>query len=144
MFSKACEYGIKAAIHICRRSQKGERVALHAIASAIDSPVSFTAKILQSLARDNIISSIKGPTGGYEFSEANQVEITLLHIVRAIDGDKIYHGCGLGLAQCNASKPCPLHDQFKTIRDELKSMLESTTINELTNGLHQGTAFLKR
>lgn len=144
MFSKACEYGIKATIHIAHQSQKGERVSLKAVAKAIDSPIAFTAKIVQSLAKNDIISSTKGPTGGYEILESRQSIITAYHIVEAIDGDKIYNGCGLGLKQCNELKPCPIHFKFKAIRDDLKAMLQSTTVLELTSGLHQGLAFLKR
>ncbi len=144
MFSKACEYGIKAAIHISKESQKGQRSSLKEVADAIDSPVAFTAKILQSMAKEGIIVSVKGPTGGYETADSETARITLLDIVTAIDGDKIYNGCGLGLKQCNELKPCPLHYQFKAVRDELKEMLESTTIMELTNGLYEGNAYLKR
>lgn len=144
MFSKACEYAIRATIHISHQSQNGNRVSLKAIAKAIDSPVAFTAKILQSLAKNNVITSTKGPTGGYEIIENTNNNVTLLHVVKAIDGDKIYSGCGLGLNKCNENKPCPMHDQFKTIRDELKTMLATTSIKELTNGLPQGMCVLKR
>jgi len=144
MFSKACEYGIRAAIHISHQSQNGNRVSLKTIAKAIDSPVAFTAKILQSLAKNDVIASTKGPNGGYEIIESPDSYVTLLHIVNAIDGDKIYNGCGLGLNTCNEQKPCPMHDQFKAIRDELKTMLATTSIKELTNGLPQGMCVLKR
>lgn len=143
MFSKACEYGIKAAIHICRQSQKEERVSLKAIAKAIDSPVAFTAKILQSLAKDDIIASTKGAKGGYEIND-EIVEVTLFDIVKAIDGKSIYSECGLGLKACNAAKPCPLHFQFKAVRDDLKTMLKTTTLIELADGLQEGVSFLKR
>lgn len=144
MFSKACEYGIRAIIHISHQSQQGRRVSLKEVAKAIDSPVAFTAKILQSLANNQVIISLKGPTGGYEISEKKQTKITLHQIVEAIDGDKIYNGCGLGLKQCNERKPCPIHFKFKVIRDDLKSMLQTTTIAELADGLHEGMAFLRR
>ncbi len=144
MFSKACEYGIRATIHISDRSQQGERVSLKAVAKAIDSPVAFTAKILQSLAKHNLVISTKGASGGYEIPEKRRSEITLFHIVEAIDGDNIYNGCGLGLKNCNERKPCPMHHQFKSIRDDLKHMLQSTTVQQLANELHDGLAFLKR
>lgn len=144
MFSKACEYGIRAAIHIGHQSKLGKRVSLKDVAKVIDSPVAFTAKILQALAKDGIIISTKGPTGGYEISDEKNLKITLLQIVNAIDGDKIYNGCGLGLKQCNASKPCPLHHQFASIRNELKDMLSTTTVQNLSEGLHEGLYFLKR
>ena len=144
MFSKACEYGIKATIHISRQSQLGNRVSLKAVAREIDSPVAFTAKILQSLANNKIVVSKKGSSGGYEIADNAQNRITLYQIVDAIDGDSIYNGCGLGLKQCNEQKPCPIHFKFKAIRDDLKTMLQTTSIHELTDGLNEGITFLKR
>ena len=44
MFSKACEYGIRAMVHIAMQSERGERTGLKEVAEAIDSPVAFTSK----------------------------------------------------------------------------------------------------
>jgi len=143
MFSKACEYGIRAVIHIGHQSKQGKRVSLKAVAKAIDSPVAFTAKILQALAKEGLVISSKGPTGGYEISAKKSADVTLLQIVKAIDGNKIYNGCALGLKQCNAEKPCPLHDQFVAIRGELKAMLTKTTIQSLASDLEGKIYFLK-
>ena len=63
MFSKACEYGIRAAVYIAHQSMEGRRVSLKEIAEKIDSPVAFTAKILQQLSRNGIVESIKGAGG---------------------------------------------------------------------------------
>lgn len=71
-------------------------------------------------------------------------KIKLQQIVSAIDGDAIYVGCGLGLKECSEKHPCPVHDKFKAIREELRKMLESTNIYELTQGLSEGLTFLKR
>lgn len=142
MFSKSCEYGIKAMIFIAQQSQKKQRVALKEIANAIDSPEAFTAKILQALARNNIIVSMKGANGGYEV-DLNK-PITLLAIVTAIDGDKIYNGCALGLRECGDDKPCPMHHEFKVIRANLKQTLQNTSLYQLTQGLNDGLTFLKQ
>ncbi len=144
MFSKACEYGIRAAIYISHQSQAGNRVSLKEVAAAIDSPVAFTAKILQSLAKSKIIISTRGQTGGYEIDKEKYATIKLSQIVEAIDGEAIFTSCGLGLRECNAAKPCPLHFQFKAIRDDLQRMLQNTTLLQLAQGLHAGTAFLKQ
>lgn len=144
IFSKACEYGIRSVLHIATQSKDGKRVSLKEIAAAIDSPEAFTAKILQQLARHRIVDSIKGPNGGFEIAPNKMGEIYLSHIVKAIDGDQVYRGCGLGLAECNEDKPCPVHNQFKQIRDELKDMLESTSMDDLTTQLKDGLTFLKR
>lgn len=143
MFSKACEYGIRASIYIAEQSLEGERVSLKDIAAEIDSPVAFTAKILQKLRKHGIISSLKGPTGGFQIHMDRIGRITLSDIVYAIDGDHIYTGCGLGLNKCNEEHPCPLHYDFKKVRDDLKQMLESTNLRDLALKLEKGSAFLK-
>ncbi|MCP4443361.1 MAG: Rrf2 family transcriptional regulator [Aureispira sp.] len=142
MFSKACEYGIKATVYIHNQSQKGNRVNLKSVAKAIDSPVAFTAKILQSLTHNDIITSTKGATGGYEVL-SHHSKTNLLELVKAIDGDKIYNGCALGFEHCSSDKPCPIHAEFKSVREDLKEMLLSTTIEGLARDLSKGKAFLK-
>lgn len=144
MFSKACEYGIRATVYIAVQSLKERRVNLKEIAKAIESPEAFTAKILQQLVKSNIIDSTKGPSGGFEINKTQFKQIKLSQIVSAIDGDSIYTGCGLGLKECDENKPCPVHDKFKNIRDELRQMLETTSIEELSLGLKEGLTFLKR
>lgn len=144
MFSKACEYGIKASIYIALNSYEGKRVSLKEIAREINSPEAFTAKILQDLVRYNLINSTKGAYGGFEIDKNNIRHIKLAQIVNAIDGNDIYEGCGLGLNVCNENHPCPVHDQFKIIRKELKAMLENTNLEQLLLDIKAGASFLKR
>lgn len=144
MFSKACEYGIRASTYIALQSLEGKRVSLKEIAEEIDSPVAFTAKILQQLSRNKIVDSVKGATGGFEIERAAIDNVKLSQIVHAIDGNKVYEGCGLGLNKCNANKPCPVHDRFVQIRDDLRFMLENTSLFEMTAGLEEGLTYLKR
>lgn len=144
MFSKACEYGTRAAIYIAEQSLDSRKVSLKELANAIDSPVAYTSKILQLLSQNQLIISEKGPTGGYYIDRSKLEKITLSKIVFAIDGDSIYKGCGLGLHKCNEKMPCPVHFQFKVIRDQLKEMLETTTLLDLALGIKQGLSVLKR
>ena len=143
MFSKACEYGIKAAIFIAINSYEGRRVSPKEIAEEINSPQAFTAKILQDLVRNNIVFSIKGAHGGFELDKSQISKIKIAQIVKAIDGDKIYNGCALGLEICDENHPCPVHDKFKSVRDELKYMLETTSLEELALNIKSGASFLK-
>lgn len=144
MFSKACEYGIRASIFVAEQSLLDKKVSLKDIAKAIDSPEAYTSKILQQLSRNYIINSEKGPTGGFSMSKEELDKVKLSTIVKAIDGDAIYNGCGLGLKNCNEKMPCPAHSRFKLIRDELKNMLETTLVKSLTLDLKEGLTFLKR
>lgn len=143
MFSKACEYGIRAAIYIAGQSLQSRRVSLKDVAKAIESPEAYTSKILQQLVRNNLINSEKGPTGGFSMDKQGLEKVKLSSIVSAIDGDAVYNGCGLGLKQCNEKKPCPVHNQFKSIRENLKEMLETTTVTSLATDLEKGLTFLK-
>ncbi|WP_242202946.1 RrF2 family transcriptional regulator [Aestuariivivens insulae] len=143
MFSKACEYGIKATIFIAIKSYEGVRVSPKEIAKEIDSPEAFTAKILQALVRHDVISSLKGAYGGFEIAKDRIPLVKLADIVNAIDGDAIYNGCGLGLHKCSETHPCPVHDKFKAIREGLKDMLERTSLEELALDIKSGASFLK-
>lgn len=144
MFSKACEYGIRASIYIALQSLDDKRTSLKDIAKETGSPVAFTAKILQQLSKNRIIDSVQGATGGFEIVKNKINHIKLSEIVYAIDGDNVYIGCGLGLEECNANKPCPVHDKFVAVREGLRHMLENTTLHEMTTGLETGLTFLKR
>ena len=44
----------------------------------------------------------------------------------------------------DASKPCPLHDHFLSIREDLRKMLERTSVHDLMSGLKEGETYLKR
>lgn len=143
MFSKTCEYGIRATIFIASESYQNKRVGLKDIAQKIDSPEAFTAKILQILSKDNIINSIKGVGGGFEIPRETMKDIKLAQIVNALEGDRVFTGCGLGLNHCSDEHPCPMHEKFKSIRNELAFMLENTNLEELAMGIKTGDTFLR-
>lgn len=130
MLSKTCEYAVRAVIYIAQQTKDGNRVGIKDVAKGIDSPEYFIAKILQEMVRKNLLQSTKGPNGGFHLDE-KYMKNSLAVIVRHFDGDKIFSGCALGLKRCSETSPCPLHDQFKGIRNNLKQLLESTTIRDL-------------
>lgn len=131
MFSKSCEYALRAVIFIAKETFLGNKPGVKDISQATNSPEAFTGKILQKLIKYNIIVSVKGPYGGFYMNELKTKNVQLSEIVAIIDGDTIYVDCGLGLRECNAEKPCPLHDKFIAIRNSLKRMLETTTVYDL-------------
>lgn len=143
MFSKTCEYAIRAVLFIAQKSSDGRRVGIKEIAKGIDSPEHFIAKILQDLGRGGFVQSQKGPTGGF-YLDKPALNKTLADIVRRVDGDKIFSGCGLGLMQCSETKPCPLHEDFKKIRKEIFEMLQKSKLGEFNERLEGELMFLKR
>ena len=143
MFSKACEYAIRAMLFIAQKSEPGNNIGIKEISKGIDAPEYFLAKILQDLSRKGIVQSIKGPNGGF-YLDKSAKKNTLADIVRAVDGDDLFTGCGLGLKICSEKNPCPLHDEFKIIRKKIHNMLESATLAEFNVDLLRGLRHLKR
>ncbi|RDK89186.1 RrF2 family transcriptional regulator [Marinirhabdus gelatinilytica] len=144
MFSKSCEYGIKATLFIAQKSQRGERVSLKEIAAATNSPTAFTAKILQILAKANIVNSTKGPNGGFEIEKVRLEKTSIKQIVLAIDGNQLFDGCALGLEKCNENEPCPMHEKFVIIRNQLNETLQSSTLLKVAKDLNLGLTVLKQ
>jgi Rrf2 family transcriptional regulator, iron-sulfur cluster assembly transcription factor len=142
MFSKACKYAIKALIYLASRSDEDRKIGLIEIAHAIDSPMHFTAKIMQILSKQGIVSSLKGPNGGF-FIEQFGPEIKLIEVVRAVDGVAHLNGCGLGLKGCSTDHPCPIHDEFSEVRNRLNQLLSEQTIQQLAAEIKNGHAHLK-
>ena len=136
MFSKACEYGIRALTVIAMASKEERKVGIKEVCKLSQTPESFTAKILQNLVKRGILNSQKGPAGGFYITK-DLAAITLYDIVEAIDGKGIFSKCGLGLSACNAQKPCPMHFQFEVVRNELNLMCENNTLQDLVVGFHE-------
>ena len=143
MFSKTCEYAIRALIFIAQKSKDRSRISIKDISSGIDSPEYFIAKILQDLSRKGFVQSAKGPNGGFYMNDAN-LEQSVADIVREIDGDKLFSGCGLGLKECSEDHPCPIHNDFKHIRQEIKDMLDNSKIEMFVKNLDLKLTFLKK
>ncbi len=142
MFSKACEYAIRAVLYIAIKSIDGSKLSIKEIAKEIDSPESFTAKILQSLSREGIISSIKGPNGGF-YLEPKSKPIPLAAIVKVIDGEGILHSCALGLKECSDTFPCPIHEDIKSYKTRLRQVMNEKTVQQLSKELKDGKTFLR-
>lgn len=142
MFSKSCEYAIKAMIYVAQKSKNGERVGIKEIAKSTSAPEHFIAKIMQDLSRKKLVDSFKGPNGGFFLNEDN-LKTSLADIVKATDGNGIYTDCVLGLKSCSESTPCPVHNEFKAIKKNLIKMIETNTIGDFNKKLDAGSSFLK-
>jgi Rrf2 family protein len=141
MISKACQYGIRAVIFIASRHDKGIKLNISQIAREVDAPEAFTAKILQLLNKHRIITSLKGPSGGF-FIEKFQLEQSVINIVNAIDGTSVFKECILGLKQCSNSYPCPVHDEYKLAREALQNTFELFTIQHLALHVNEGNSYI--
>lgn len=141
MLSKSCKYAIRATIFVASKMGKDDKPGVKQISKAIDAPEAFTAKILQTLTKHKIISSLKGPYGGF-FIESYQLGQPVINIVNAVDGLSVFKECGLGLKQCSEKHPCPMHNEYKQVRNKLLKTFEETTIEKLVSTLNEGNAYI--
>ncbi len=127
MLSNSCRYGIRAVMYLANQPAGNGKTGIKQISKDLQLPTPFLAKILQQLAKQKILISLKGPHGGFSLMK-DPKRITLLDIVRTIDGDGIFTNCIIHNDTCsNVSKHkniCALHDDYSQIRSGLIEALQ--------------------
>jgi Rrf2 family iron-sulfur cluster assembly transcriptional regulator len=134
MLSNSCRYGIRAVIYLASQPLDKGKTGIKKISSDLELPTPFLAKILQQLAKQKILSSTKGPNGGFAILRDPR-KITLLDIVNAIDGTDVFTNCVMHNGTCEATKKemkrCPLHDDYDKIRTSMVRLFSNKTIYDL-------------
>ena len=133
LYSRPCEYAIRTMAYLARVSPD-KRVQVQEIAASEGIPAPFLAKVLQQLARSNLVNSFKGPGGGFSLNRP-PIAINLYEIFRVVDGVEDLDRCAVGLAECNDFAPCPLHDTWKSVRVHLLQYLQKTTLKEMASAV---------
>jgi Rrf2 family iron-sulfur cluster assembly transcriptional regulator len=136
MFSKSTEYALRALIYLSQNSSIDRKIGMLELSEAIDSPKSFTAKILQHLTQGNkLISSVSGPSGGFYLAEEAK-KTSILEVLEHLDKDQTISGCILGLRECSELNPCPMHADYKKIRSQMLEMLGTKSLETLASEMN--------
>lgn len=134
MLSNTCKYGLRAIVYIAGHSSQEKKVGIKKISAELDLPMPFLAKILQSLARQKILLSSKGPNGGFALT-GDADNIHLIDIVKAIDGQDVFSRCVLHNDNCKSiddnKVACALHSDYVAQRKAIEKMFEGKTLNDL-------------
>ena len=141
MFSTSSKYAIKAVLYLALKTNEKKKITVKEIAEPINVPKAYIAKLLQELSRQKIISSTRGPKGGFYLSDENKKQ-PLINIISALKGEEKMHNCLLNLKHCNEAKPCPLHELASPLRSKLFKNLNSKTIQEISEEINRGEVFL--
>jgi len=141
ILSRSATYGLRAVLYLSLHSQKGERFGVRTIAQDLGLPESYLGKVLQNLVRKRIISSTKGPRGGF-YIEEECLNRPVIKIVEAIDGLERFSACGLGLHECSDENPCSIHNEYGALRDGLFKLLSEKTIRDFKQDIIDGKAVL--
>ena len=141
MLSNSSKYAINAVLYLAVHTDETKKISAREIADAINIPSPFLSKLLQILSRKNIISSSKGPGGGFYMTEKN-LNINLIEIVKQIDGIDNFEDCVLGLKKCSSERPCPVHYSIQPLKQQFLKELNENTIASFAEKVKTGETFL--
>lgn len=141
LYSNPCEYAIRALTDLALRDRDAW-VDVAKIAGDSGLPRAYLGKILKELVKAGLLQSTRGPGGGYRLAR-EPAEITLLDVKLAIDGERDLERCAVGLDPCSDDTPCPLHAEFKQLREQIRAYLVSTTLSDLAHGVREKGALLR-
>lgn len=141
MLSLTCKAAIKAVIYLGSRTESANKVSIKEVAEFINENVHTVGKLLQKLVKEEIINSIKGPSGGFYITD-KQKNQPVINIIIAIDGKEVFTQCALGLSKCREERPCPFHNDFKPIRELYKTMCTEKKVKDLYENVNSGLSHL--
>jgi Rrf2 family protein len=141
MLSYTCKIAIKAVIYLASKYESTQNAGIKEIAQFINASEHTVGKLLQTLVKQGVINSMKGPSGGFYISNEQRAQ-PVINIVDAIDGKNVFRECGLGLSKCSASRPCPIHNEYKEARGLIEKLFNSKKIIDLCDIVNSGAAYL--
>lgn len=137
MLSNTSRYAIRAVIYLALNGNNESKIGIKQISKELEIPTPFLGKILQTLAKHKILSSTKGPHGGFGLGK-DPYEISLMSIVEVIDGLDDFNSCILGLKTCNEDqKHCSIHRNYAAIREQLKELFNTESIGGLAEHIKE-------
>ena len=145
MLSNTCKYALRALIYLGKFSEEDTRIGIKKISEDLGLSSPFLGKILQSLARQKLLSSTKGPHGGFGLGK-DPMEISLMNIVEIVDGLDMFENCLIGMRPCktdtNNQDPCPVHGQYGGIRQQLYDLFNDRTVGKLITEIEATDEFI--
>jgi Rrf2 family protein len=136
LYGHASELAIQAALFLSRQPP-GKRSTVQQVAQATRLPQPYLAKILRQMTLANLVRAFRGPGGGIELGRPADV-ITLGAIIQAVEGPDRSSYCALRGRQCTENQPCPLHERWRPLCDEMRRLLAETTLAALNAQIFSG------
>ena len=105
-----------------------ERLNIKYLARTLSVSESHLAKIFQRLAKAGVVTSRRGPIGGFVLTEKCN-DISILDILEIIEGKVIINNCPLGKSVC-LFKKCVFGNKFGKLSKEIYEALKEFKIKE--------------
>jgi Rrf2 family transcriptional regulator, iron-sulfur cluster assembly transcription factor len=129
VLSSTSDYALRAVLFLAR-DPAGRARRADEIAEATAAPRNYLAKTLNALAKAGIVSSARGPQGGFVLA-CDPTALTVARVVDCFDEPRPQRRCMLGTAPCDPAHPCTAHERWSTITRERREALVTTTIADL-------------
>jgi len=129
MLSNTSKYAIRAVIYLALYAGGEKKIGIKQISKELNIPTPFLGKILQTLAKHKLLSSTKGPHGGFGLGKKAEA-ISLIEIVDIIDGQDLFKKCMIRLEDCNEKEPCSAHKKYIDIRKNLQVLFQNEKISD--------------
>ena len=127
LFTVATGYALQA---LASLPEDGSYAMAKDLAENLHLPAPYLAKILQSLARAEILESVRGPKGGFRLARPAH-HIAVGEVLSAMEGEGTLDRCVMGFSHCDSSTPCPMHDAWSAVKAQVESSMTSTTLRDL-------------
>ncbi len=132
MLTNATKIAIRAMLYLAMFSDDTKKFGVKHIAETLQIPKPFLSKLLQKLNKSNIVSSTKGPRGGFYLNKLNAKK-SVWDIIVCIDNPERFDHCFLGLAKCSDENPCPVHFTVAPFKKKIMRDFKDKTIVTLAN-----------
>jgi Rrf2 family protein len=123
------DYAVRCILYLARCSG-GNPVMIETIAAEMGIPRSFLAKILQRLAKAELVKSFRGVKGGFQLNRPPS-KISLLHVLEAIEGPVTMNRCTIEPQRCDFSSTCTVHPVWQTLQRLVADYLAKTTFDSI-------------
>jgi Rrf2 family protein len=133
--SRRADYGVRVILDLATLGEN-ERTSTQEIATRQNIPTPFLAKIISQLALAGLVVTFRGAGGGVSLSSPPK-QITLLHVIEALEGPVQLNRCAIEPDRCPRSEECSVHDIWAQAQTQLVDLLGSTTFDKLAIGESQ-------
>ncbi|NNF08252.1 MAG: Rrf2 family transcriptional regulator [Candidatus Eisenbacteria bacterium] len=130
MFSQTFEYALRAVVFLAERPNS--RWTANQIAEAVQVPAGYLAKVMQILAKKEIVKSQRGLNGGFSLAR-NPDELTVYEVLTIVDPLPRIRQCPLNI-ESHKVNLCALHRKLDTSMEMVEQSLRDTKISELFAG----------
>ena len=115
----------------------GAPVLNNDIASRLNVPAPYLAKILQSLSKGGLLYSFRGRLGGFCLRE-EAAQVSLMQLLQLTEGADFTQSCLLGLKRCSDETACPVHARWVPIKEKVIEMLNQMSLADLAAAVQSG------